>query len=335
MLKGSFAFKINAKNIYFCISALIISFIFAPSAFAQSYSPFDFVHYLGNSRSAALAGAFVQMPDDPGAVFFNPATVQSVEKSDLSLTFIKHVSDINSGAAAYVMKDAWNGGSFAFSTAYTSYGDFDRANSQGIKAGTFSGGNFVFGGTYSNELDTNLFYGVTAKVIYMTLEQANSSAFAMDAGLLYKIPSQRVNVGVSILHAGSQMQTFDGTKESLPLDIRIGVNHRLRGLPLLVNFSFSRLADEESKFFDRFLNFAIGGEFYLTKSQTIVARLGYDNMIRRTSHKDNKSLTGFSGGVGINISPNMSVDYSISQWSIPAYLHRIGININLNKLGSK
>ncbi len=308
---------------------IIITALFAAGnfqLFGLTTSPFHFLRTNVSARAAGLAGCFAAMPNDPNGVFSNPAIISTVDKNNFSATFLKHVLDINSGSVVYVRKDE-DFGNLAASAIYTNYGSFVKADEFGEKTGEFGAGDVALAGTYSNELDSNLYYGATFKLIYSTIETASSFAFAVDAGMIYLMPDIRTNVGVSVLHAGSQVTTFDGVSESLPLDVRIGVNHRLRGLPLLVNLSFHHLADDTDGFFDKFANFSIAGELYL--GDYIRARLGYDNQIRRLTSPDNdKQFSGLTGGLGI-YTKTFFFDYGIAQNGISATLHRFSVSLNI------
>ncbi|MFA6572231.1 MAG: PorV/PorQ family protein [Bacteroidota bacterium] len=290
-------------------------------------SPFQFLRIAESARSSALAGCFVSMPDDPSGVFFNPATIPTVNEKHFSATFLKHILDINSGLITYI-KPLEGHATIAGAISYTNFGSFDYADQLGNRNGnTFGSQNLSVSGTYANQLDSNLYYGVTGKVIFVTFEKYNALAFALDAGLLYQIPEKRVNIGLSILHAGTQITSTDGTSESVPLDIRLGINHRLRGLPLLINFSFHHLADRTDNFFDKFINFSLGGELYLGKY--IQARLGYNNYIRKyTAPEFDKKLSGFSGGLGI-VLKDFNLDYGAAELGNSAILHRFSVSLDL------
>jgi hypothetical protein len=254
------------------IVLLLILFFAAPSInVLADTSPYQFLRFQSSARAAGLAGCFVSMPEDASAVIYNPATIYTVDEKVFSATFLKHVLDINSGLVSYI--DRLDDSSvIAGAVSYTNYGSFNSADIYGNMGGTFGANDIAAGVTYSNELDENLYYGVTGKLIFINLEEENSIAFAIDAGLLYQLPDGRSNVGLSVLHAGTQISKIGNDSESLPLDIRAGINHRLRGLPLLVNFSFHHLADNTDGFFDRFTNFSLAGEVYI--GEYIQLRLG-------------------------------------------------------------
>lgn len=313
---------------FFIIISMIISFV-GSNLFADT-SPFQALRYIGSARATGMASCFVAMTDDPAAIFFNPASIYTNQDKNFSTTFFKHVLDINSGQISYILpgKKEWaSDGVIATGISYTNFGSFDYADKNGNKNGTFSANDVSALISYSNELDTNFYYGVSAKMMFLNLENASSIAFAIDAGLLYSILDKKTNIGLSILHVGGQVKTLGGVSEPLPLDIRLGVNHRLEGLPLLISFSFHHLADETDKFVDKFMNFALGGEFYL--GDYIQVRLGYDRQIRQYSAPSiNKKLAGFTGGVGVK-TKSFNLDYGLAQEGNGSLLHRFSIWFNL------
>jgi hypothetical protein len=308
------------------ILALIILIVSTSVAFSNTTSPFQFLRYNGSARSAALAGCMVSMAGDPNGLFYNPATIATVDSKKFSVTFLKHVLDINSGNVSYI-RDFEGLGTFAGSVIYTNYGTFDAADQFGNINGTFGANDLAFQGTYADELDENLYWGATLKLLYINIENESSFGFAVDAGLLYLLPDGRTNIGASVLHVGSQIVAYNDIYEGLPLDIRLGVNHRLEGLPLLVNFSFHHLADQTDEFFDKFANFAIAGELYL--GENIQVRLGYDNQVRsNTTPSTDRGFSGLSAGAGYR-SESFDIDYGLAQYGSSAILHRFSLRLDM------
>ncbi len=294
--------------------------------FAQS--PFDFIQLGISARSAGLGGAFTSISKDQTALFFNPGSLATVESSAVSATFMKHVLDISSGMATYTLPIEKNSSErIAISAVYTTYGTFDRTDEFGSVTGSFSANNVGLMGTYSNELDTTLSYGVTAKFMYATLDDLASSALALDAGVLYRMPASRTNIGFSILNLGTQLSTFEGITDRMPIDVRLGINHRLRGLPLLLNFSLHHLADDADAFFDRVGNFSIGGEFILSK--VLDLRIGYDNYVRNaTSIQGQRRFSGFAAGIGVRTA-YVQIDYGVSALGTAGSIHRLTLHTSL------
>jgi hypothetical protein len=294
----------------------------------EAQSPFDFIQLGISARSAGLGGAFTSMTQDQTALFFNPGTLATIDSSTISATFMKHVLDISSGMATYTLPIEKNSTErISISAVYTTYGSFDRTDEFGSVTGSFSANNVGLMGTYSNELDSILSYGISAKFMYATLDDLSSTALAMDAGILYRIPASRTNIGFSLLNIGTQLSTFEGITDRMPIDVRVGINHRLRGLPLLLNFSLHHLADDADAFFDRIGNFSIGGEFILSK--VLDLRIGYDNYVRNaTSIQGQRRFSGFAAGVGVRTA-YVQVDYGVSALGTAGSIHRLTLHTSL------
>ncbi|MCX8054714.1 MAG: PorV/PorQ family protein [Ignavibacteria bacterium] len=309
------------KKVVFVVFLLMNVAVYADN------TPFNFLRNIASARAAALGGSFASVIDDPSAVFYNPATLSTIESNNFSFSFTKHILDVNSGNLVYI-HDFDNIGRLAGSASFTSYGSFDYYDSDGNKLpGSFSANDLMFGVSYTNTLDTNLYYGVTLKFAYLSLEKASTSAMAIDAGLIYLLPDGRSNLAFSILHAGTQLSTLEGRKENMPLDVRIGANHRLRGLPLLANINFHHLADKSKNFISKFRNFSLGGEIYL--GRYLQLRVGYNNHIRsKIASTFDKGMTGFSGGLGI-VLEDFNIDYGFSQYGDGANLHRLSVSTHL------
>jgi hypothetical protein len=298
--------------------------VLAPlSAGAQSATIFPFLRYTISARAAALGGAADALPAEPSGVLLNPAVVGTVEDRTVSGLFMKNVLDINSGFALYADRlDSVS--AIAATVVFNSYGSFDRADNTGNVTGTFGAMDIAAGVTYSGDLDSLITWGGTFKVIYSTMDDQSSTALAVDAGILFRLPRSRTNLGVSVLNLGTQLSTYDGTSDRLPLDIRFGVNHRLKGLPLLVNMSLHNLADPGQEFFARFLNFSVGGELYLGKA--VQVRVGYDNATRNLSGVDvSTQLTGLSAGIGLALQ-QIDIDFAIGSMGSSAIMYRFGLD---------
>jgi hypothetical protein len=295
---------------------------------AQTLSPFDFLRSTESARAAALAGAFVAIGGDASAQLYNPATIPSVPPHTVSLTVIKHVLDINSGLAAYVGRvgSGWWGANVAF----TSYGSFTRTDALGNVLGSFGASHVAFNLSYANALDTNAYYGVTLGYVQTTIDRRAAGALVASGGLFYQLPHIRTAVGIAVRYVGLNLATMNGEHASLPTDVRIGLSHRLRGLPLLVNVSLTRLAERGQSLGERLRNFAIGGELYIGKAVQI--RLGYDNGIRATQSAETTSfLTGVGVGAGLVLS-EITLDYTMTTLSAPALVHRLSCSVPLESL---
>jgi hypothetical protein len=302
--------------------AFAVLYVLHVPIMAQQASIFPFMRSLTTSRAAALGGSTVALVGDAGNVVVNPAVLATSDSSGIQATFVKHVLDINAGLLTYSTEVGDGFG--AVTLGYMNYGDFQRSTADGTISGSFTASDLTLAASFAKELDTLIAYGVTAKILHSSLTDMRSTALALDAGLLFRFPAKRTNIGISITNIGTQVSTYDGTQDRLPLDMRIGLNHRLRGLPLMINISLNHLTDDVDDIASRFSNFSIGGEFYIGKY--VQARFAYDNALRNTSAVSvSTQLSGFNAGFGVRTS-RVNFDYALNVLGASAVLHRVTLS---------
>ena len=303
------------------LSALFIMFIFSTSiAFGQT--TYRFLDVDMSARAAALGGSFVTNNDDVDVLFSNPAGMGFLEKNPVSLSFVKHLMDINLFSLAY-STEFENIGRFGTAIKYINYGTFEGADDFGNRTGEFNAGDFAFILGYTNEFSENFYYGANAKVIYSSIEEQSSSAVALDLGVNYEIPSQKLNLAAAVLNLGTQLSSYIDTKEDLPLDITIGISKRLENLPVRLSLDFHQLNKERDEFYQHLKGFTVGAEFYL--SEVFTLRFGYDNEARSDLKVGSSSgIAGFNGGLGLKISEYV-FNYGYSSMGTIGAMHRIGL----------
>lgn len=311
------------------ILALIFTAASFNSLFAQDIPTYDFLKVDPSARASALGGAFETYTDDPNTIFYNPAGLSTVEGKRLSASFGKYLLDINFGTASFNMKYK-DIGWFGAGVKFFNYGTFDYTDENGVlTGGTFSANDLMVTAGYSNYLYDEVNYGINVKYIYSAIADYKSSAIGFDFGLLYMIPSQQMNLALSVNNIGTQLSTYAGTREKLPLDVRVGFSKQLEHLPLKLSISFSNLNVQRDNFIQHFKSFAIGGEF--TFSDNVSARIGYNNE-RRQDLKLGQSLgiAGFSAGLGIKFLDKYSFDYSLNSLGKVGSTHRFNLGYKFN-----
>jgi hypothetical protein len=289
---------------------------------AQSSTVFNFLRNDVSARAAGLAGSVISATDDPTLLFYNPASLPTLTSPQGGIGYFKHVLDINSGYVVYG-QEFQNIGYFGAGIQYTNYGSFDQTDDLGNVEGTFSASDLSFNVGYGTAIDDNLYAGGALEFITSSIAGYSSSGLAANVGVLYLIPENRIALGVSLRHAGAQLSTYSGVRESLPADLTIGGSIIPRGLPLLLNVNFHKLNETVGAFIDRFRSFTVGGEFTLSKS--FLLRVGFDNARRKDLKTGTSSgLAGFSGGIGLLVS-RYKIDYALSSLGGIGNLHRISV----------
>lgn len=302
---------------------VLVSAICVVDASAQKPRVYDFLRNDASARSAAMGGTFITFTGDPAGLFTNPATLYTIDSTQASFTAFKHLLDINSGFAA-VGTELGDIGRIGIGVNFNSYGSFQRVDRMGNELGEFGSSDIAVSAGWATALGEGFSAGIAGKMIFSHIDTYSSSALALDAGLLFVDTARRVNAAVSILNLGSQLAAYNDAREELPLDLKLGVSHSLRGLPLQIAVNFHRLLDSTANFLSRFEAFSVGGEF--TVSRPIRLRFGYDNATRRDiAFSESKQLAGMSAGFGVVVK-GYRFDYAFNSLARLGSLHHFSIN---------
>lgn len=316
------------KNIKSSVIVLALLIIFSSnSVYSQANSTFNFLKLDIGARASSLGGSFNSQTNDVNSIFYNPAALSTLKNKQASVGFFKYLLDINSGNAAFSQRYK-NIGYFGAGIRYINYGSFEKFDEQSNSLGTFTANEIALSLGYSNISKNNFHYGINLKFIYSKIDIYSSTAVAADLGILYSIPVTQWNFGVSLLNAGTQLSEYNSTKEKLPVDLRVGISKKLEHLPLRVHFEIDNLTQNADKFFDRFKNLSVGGEFDF--SDNVKFRLGYNNGDRQNlSTGSSLGVAGFSTGLGIKFLKSYSLDYAFNSMGKVGSTHRIDVGFAL------
>ncbi|MGA8265785.1 MAG: type IX secretion system protein PorQ [Ignavibacteriaceae bacterium] len=304
----------------------IVLLLLSLSTIYGQNNTFEFLRIDMSARAGALGGSFVANNDDIDVIFYNPAGLGTLTGNPASFSFVRYfVEGINLASVAY-SQEVGKLGRFGGAIQYINYGSFTAADEYGNVTGEFKAGEVAFLLGYSNTLSENFYYGINGKVIYSSIAGRSASALALDLGLHYSIPAEGIDLGFSILNAGTQMTSYYSTKEKLPVDIAAGVSKKMEHIPIKLYLDFRKLNESRDKFSDRFKAFSIGAEIAMSKVMTL--RLGYNNERRSDLPTGSfAGLAGFNLGLGILVS-GYHFDYGFSSFGQTGSLHRISISTN-------
>lgn len=312
--------------IYFAAFSILSLAVLSP-LLAGERPTYQFLQHDVSARASAMGGSFISMSGDPAGIFYNPASIGTSTAPVAAFGYTSHLLDINAGFAAYT-REFENIGIVGIGMNYVDYGSFDETDVLANRLGTFSAGDMALSLSVANTIEENLYYGVTGKIIYSSIADANSSALAADLGLLYLIPgNDPISLGFAVSNIGSQMDAYGTTKESLPLDIRFGGTIKPQHLPLQLSVNFHKLNEAQNTFLDKFTMFTVGGEFTLSKALRF--RFGFNNE-RRKELKTGTSagMTGFSFGGGL-VLKTLRLDYSYNSFGAIGNISRITVAMDV------
>ncbi|MEM8601104.1 MAG: type IX secretion system protein PorQ [Bacteroidota bacterium] len=318
-------------------AALALLLTAAPS-FAQTpdrYAQFKVLGLAPSARATALQGSVGAMyGDDPVAHFYNPALLNRQMDRQVAVSYLNHLADISAGSALYVRDIERLQGTLAASFRYLSYGEFERADQNGVRDGsTFGAGDVALSVSYARALtaDERLRGGATIHALFATLDDANASALAFDAGVAYTIPEQRLTVSAAIVNAGTVFSSFGEEDDTLPFDLRLAVAKRLANVPLqltVTGYDLADLTEGAGNAANRVLNHVtVGGELYF--GSAFMLRAGYNDRLRDELNPQGRfDIAGVGLGFGLNIR-RVGFDYGYSGWSEVGGLHQFSLRTRL------
>ncbi|RMD87394.1 MAG: hypothetical protein D6813_13620 [Calditrichaeota bacterium] len=299
----------NRKNIF----PLIVLFLFPSLLFSGNPTGFNFLRTLVGARPSAMGGAFVAVPADIYDTIYNPAGLAAINTRQGTITYLNHLLDFQSGYAAYV--HPLKQGTLGIGILFFDFGQFEGKDERNNDTGEFGANSLAFSLSYSTSLIKNVYVGGSGKFIRFQIDDFNSTALALDLGLLVSFPDKLLNIGAGVFNLGKTTSAFIDTKDDLPLNIQVGLSKRLEHLPLLVSGSLVKFTDDDG------VDFRLGGEFTLTEE--LFLRLGYNSLGRdQKVNTDKDRLAGVSIGLGFKVN-KFNLDYSFSSFGEVGSLNRL------------
>ncbi len=288
----------------------------APAGAASPYvgtTGFSFLKIDAVARSAALGGAFVAAQGDINSMGVNPAGLATIGRAVGTAAYTDYLLDTQLGfvgfGKALNRKTAWGVG-----IRYISYGQFQKTDSEyptGEGLPSFGAGDWALQFFLSQALSKNLLVGGALKAIYSKIEAYSSDGYAVDLGVLLKVPVVDLSVGASALNIGFVRSGYSpGTKEVLPVNFKLGLAYRLAHLPLLLLGDINFPNDND-------LYFSVGGEFTVAKMMFL--RAGYNSLYDELGKQ-----AGLSFGTGF-LWKNYQIDYAYSSLAELGRVHRISL----------
>jgi hypothetical protein len=296
---------------------------------------YSFLKLGTSARALSMGGAFSGLADDESAIYYNPAGITGMTQKAISASYMNYIADIQSGNFIFVLprgiveadQDDFlyyeddealpptSESGLAISLVYLNYGTIDETNSEGSIIGDFGGSDMALAVSYARQVSSQLSMGASGKVVYEKIDEYSSTGVAADLGLLYRFKDGRTRAGVSASNLGAQLSGLtEEHKDPLPILLRAGLSHTLRGTPLTV-------AGEGVFPSDNDLYGSIGLEF--NPDIPIALRAGYTTFgSNYKTEGDSDGAAGFSFGAGFTL-PQVAVDYAFLPYADLGSLHRI------------
>ena len=312
---------------------------------------YQFLNLMSSPRQAAMGGKVITNYDyDPDSALYNPANINYRMDNQLSVNYVNYLADVNYGTASYAY--LWDRRTQVFhaGVTYINYGTFDGRDEQGNQTAEFGGSEAALSLGYAVNIPyTDFHIGSNVKFISSKLEQYTSLGIATDIGVTYNYEKWDLNAAVVVRNLGTQITTYDGVRESLPLEIDAGVSQILPNVPIrwhvtfenlqLLNIAFENEArgitdlegnttEEKIGLLDNIVRHTIVG-LELFPESGFNLRFGYN--FRRSEELrilEQRSFAGLSAGFGIKIN-KMRFNYAYARYNSAATSSFFGLQIDL------
>jgi long-subunit fatty acid transport protein len=303
-------------------------------------------------RGSALASAVVANANDPSAMYWNPAGLSQMRRTEIMFANTDWIADLNV-AFLGVGVPLGNFGAIGVGITYLSMGDMPITtwlDTEGASGQTFSAYDACFAVGYARRLTDKFSIGLSVKYVTEKISHSTASAFALDIGTLYDTGFRGLKIGMSFTNFGTKLR-LEGrdliikvdpypTAGSNPSDVIANLKTEEWSLPLTFqmgatfnlieseSFRFTVNADYRDERDYRALGL-VGGEFAF--KEMFFVRVG--GMKRYAVDETHGKFTLNAGaGVRVNIPGSnigLKFDYSYSDLYRLKQAHRISLGVVL------
>ncbi|MBP8065894.1 MAG: type IX secretion system protein PorQ [Flavobacterium sp.] len=312
---------------------------------------YQFLNLVTSPRQAALGGKTLTIYDqDVNQGIYNPATINAEMDNHLSLNYGSYFGEVSYGTGAYAYTWDRHVQTLHVGVNYVNYGSFEGYDEMGTKTSDFTGSEMALSFGYAYNIPwTPVYVGANLKLISSTLESYQSFGAAADFGALYIDDKNDINIAVAVRNVGTQITTYAGEREKLPLEVMAGISQELENVPLRWHLTLENLQqwkiafsnpnraeqtidgpakEEKVGFVNNALRHVIlGAELFPKKAFNV--RLSYN--FRRGEELrivDQRNFSGISAGFGLRFN-KVKFDYSYSRYTIAANMSLFGLTLNL------
>ncbi len=291
------------------------------------------------ARYVAMGEASVACVNDAYAMYWNPAALTEISSSNLSLTNVDWISDVQLNHASFA-RSLGEYSAFGVSVTALSMGDIEVTTVQEPEGTgeTFTASSYALSLGYARKLTDRFSVGISGKYIWERISEERASGFAFDFGTLFYTGFKSLRVGMNISNLGPEMKlegpeldayynpepnnpNYDNVKAKLtvdpydlPLTFRFGVAYDLVDSPES-KFTLTMEAKHPN---DNVQQASLGGEYRW--KETFSLRGGY---------KLNYEEEGLTLGAGMkfNAGKNTKLDisYAWADFSRLSSVHRFSL----------
>ena len=183
----------------------------------------SFLNVGSGTRPLALAGAYTALGDDTQSLFWNPAGLALLNRSEATLTYQDLGESIHQQGLSFG-SPLKNKGRIGSTLITQSVRDIKGYDNGGLPTNEIKDDSAAFSLGYAQPVRDHWFMGANLKWIRQRLDSESAHAYAADVGFLHINGIQGLRWGGSARNLGSGLK-FVSETESLPTEVRLGVSY--------------------------------------------------------------------------------------------------------------
>lgn len=317
--------KTSLKTIKIILQSLLLLMVVVATkscnAQVSGATAMNFLKIATDVRAIGMGEAGTALSDDIGTLFWNPAGLANITYGEAQFMYNKWFQDISSQYAAFAIPcrrtvesgRVKNYGTFAASINYLTVAPFQGYDANSNMTGKVDASDMALGLGYGFHVTPALSFGMNLKYLSETLAGVTATAYAADAGLLYKSLSG-FGLGVSAQNIGTAVK-FINEEGALPMTLRAGMSYQKDVLSQPLTLALDAVKPN-----DRDAYFGTGIEYWV--KDMLALRTGY-----RTGIDEGNGLR-----VGIGLKTNLfQVDYAFAGFGELGLTHRVGLSVRFGQ----
>lgn len=273
----------------------------------------SFLNIPVGAEPAGLGGAYSSMATNAYAPVWNAGGLGFAEGTQLAAQHLAYLQSINYEFVGF-SKQLERGGSFGASVQYLGTGDIAASDVSGNSIGSISSRYSAYSVSYGKPLTPRFALGATGKIIDARLADVGATAYAFDAGAMFKM-SDRLTLSAVAANMGSPLK-FISSNDPLPLAFHAGGAYRPSDRWTLALEGVYRQTGLTSAH--------AGVEFMAARELTL--RAGY----RTDTLKGQSPIAGLTVGIGLNLL-GQTLSYAWLPVDELGNTHYISLLIRFNK----
>jgi len=271
------------------------------------------------ARALGLGNAYVAMPMDATAIYWNPAGMEYIPKKNISVFYTNLLEGTQYNFVGYV-HPIINVGTLGAGIIRVGVGDIDVRDSHNVLEGTTSYQESQFMLSFAKQIPFNLAVGVNLKLHYFSLWNNSDTGIGADLGVMYRpnfsnVILQNMSFGMNFHNIiQPSLKPLEET-DVLPYNIKLGLAKPMK-------------LDSRGGQITLFLDFEQGGGNSSFRYHTGTEYVFQDRAMLRLGL--NNSQLSFGAGVKYS---NLQFDYSFGKFAEHELnsSHRISLTFSFGK----